>query len=268
MEKVVELTDIAKLPSSVRCKAPPKRLLHNVTSEWEVDGKEESGNLRKKAIVENDMEAFVKICDMYKFLHAEEELDEDVLKQILQWDRVEMLDEYIRRTGSGIDVKATRKEGEVEPPVEPKKKLYLGLTVHGKKRADLARKHDPDAVDNDQLSAPLLWRAASVGARTIVEYLAGERPLAAYRYYSVTHSDAFASRIRASSDLETILPKWIGWDVDILNESPFTAAIFGDNLDLVKTMFKKQPQLMKSCLHNRCDWSLYLILRCSSWHLN
>jgi hypothetical protein len=213
-------------------------MLHSVTFKWTAGGKVESGNLRKKAIADNDMEAFVKISDMYKSVQAEEESEDDVLKNILEWDRAEML-------------------GEAELPVEAKKKLYLGLTVHGKKRVDLARKHDPDAVDTDQPSVPLLWKAASIGARNIVEYLAGERPLVAYRYYAVTHSDAVASRLRASSDLERVLPKWIGWDVDMLNESPCTAAIFGDNLDLVKTMFKKQPQLMKSCLHNRCDSLLY-----------
>jgi hypothetical protein len=266
MQKVVELTDIAKLPSTVRCNVPPKRMLHSATFEWEANGKAESGNLRKKAIVDNDMEAFVKICDLYKSLEAEEESDEEALKQILQWDRVEILDEYIRRTGSGIEVKAIHQEGEAER-VEQKKNVYLGLTVHGKKRADLARKHDPNAVGTDhcdQLCAPLLWRAASVGARNIVEYLAGERPLAAYRYYSMTHSDALALRLRSLAGLETVLPKWIGWDVDdILNESPFTAAIFGDNLDLMKDMFKKQPQLMKSCLHNRCESSFCRIYRCS-----
>jgi hypothetical protein len=183
-------------------------------------------------------------------------------------DRVEMLDEYIRRTGSGIDLKATRKDGEADPPPEPKKRLYLGLNVHGKKRADLARKHDPDAVDDDQVSVPLLWRAASVNAKNIVEYLAGERPLAAYRYYSATHSDAIATRLRATSDLETVLPKWIGWDIDMLNESPLTAAVFGDNLELVKTMFVKRPQLMKSCLHHRWDLSSRRIVRYSSWDLD
>jgi hypothetical protein len=40
-----------------------------------------------------------------------------------------------------------------------------GLTVHGKKKADVAGETDP--VADDQLSAPLLWLAASVSVRNI-----------------------------------------------------------------------------------------------------
>jgi hypothetical protein len=96
------------------------------------------------------------------------------------------------------------------------------------------------------------WLLRSACETYIVEYLAGGRPLTAYQYHPVTHSDAVASRLRASSDFITVLRKWIGWDVDRLNESPFTTAIFGDNLDFV-TVFKKQPQVLSAQL---CDSSL------------
>jgi hypothetical protein len=72
----------------------------------------------------------------------------------------EILDEEIRRTGSGISVKATRMEGQPEVVIKGKRSLYLGLTVHGKKREKMAQKNDPTAAHKvDTENIPLLWKA-------------------------------------------------------------------------------------------------------------
>ena len=198
------------------------------------------------------MEAFVNVSDLYKSLSDEADLDNEVLDLILTWDRAEILDEYIRLTGTGIDVQATRKDGETEVALETKNKLYLGLSIHGKKRTDLARKNDPNAVNVDQGSIPLLWKAALVNALGIVRYLAGDRPLAAYRFYAAAHSGAIAQRLRSEPNLDTVLPQWLGWSVNSLNESPLAAAILGSSLEVIETMFAKFPRLMASSLHERC----------------
>ena len=75
---------------------------------------------------------------MFVNLPVPEDIPNDLVPLLLSKDRHEMLDELIRRTGTGIDLKTVRREAI---PAKDKNKLYLGLNVHGKKRADLARKH-------------------------------------------------------------------------------------------------------------------------------
>jgi hypothetical protein len=254
IEQVINFTDVANRPSAVRCQVKPSRMLHQTTFEWpnETKAKVETGNLVRKVIFDNDLEAFVNILDLYKFLPEDTDFGDEILGYILEFDRADMLDEHIRRTGCGIDAKITRKDGETGVVSEPKGKLYLGLSVHGKKRADLARKNDPNAIDDNKDLTPLLWRAAMLDAQGIVGYLAGDRPLAAYRFYSATHGGGLAERLRSAADLDKVLPLWLGWSVSPLNESPLTAAILGNSLDLVKEMFAKFPRLMASSLHERC----------------
>ncbi|KAF5371462.1 hypothetical protein D9615_009599 [Tricholomella constricta] len=100
---------------------------------------------------------------------------------LLRYDRVEMLDVYIRRTGLGIDIDIDidmqKDPEERQGGRNDKNRVYLGLSVHGKKMAGLARTNDPNAkIGTQGLAHCLLWRAAEERATAIVEYLAGDRP--------------------------------------------------------------------------------------------
>jgi hypothetical protein len=178
-------------------------------------------------------------------------LDETgVLDAIITNDRVEILDEFIRRTGSGIDAVPASDDSDAHP-FQSKSSLYLGLSVHGKKRKDLARKNDPNATGREDFVTPLLWKAARAHALAIVTYLSGGRPLLAYRFYSSSNSDERAERLRRTANLENVMPEWLGWSMNSLNESPLTAAVLGNALDSIKILFETSPKLMRTVLHER-----------------
>jgi hypothetical protein len=235
---------------------PPSQLLHSSTLQWlnKTKSAVESGNIRRKAIIENDLEAFVRISDLYERLSDQAKLETGcLLSQIVNSDHAEILDEYIRRTGAGINIKDTGVSDGPETDTDKKQTLYLGLSVHGKKRKDLVRKNDPNAVaiHGDDGVVPLLWQAAVANAKSIVRYLCGDRPLAAYRFYASTHSDKLAEHLRAVPDLEQVLPEWLGWRASVTNESPLTSAILGNSLELLQTLLDKSPTLMAPLLRER-----------------
>ncbi|KAJ7815969.1 ankyrin repeat protein [Mycena olivaceomarginata] len=232
-QDAINFVDIASRPSTIECGAHPKDLFDagHVFSDR---------HLLRKAITDDDFEAFVNVLNLYK--HSPKHND-----------RVEMLDEYIRRTGSGIKIQAnSQEEGEIVPAVNDKNKVYLGLNVHGKKRTDLAKRNDPDAAHTqDVVEFPLVWRAVFAGATKILDYLQTDRPLTAYKFYASSNSSETAMILRRTTDLAKVLPEWLGWSITPLGESPLTVAIASKKLDRVKYLFEKSPRLMASSLHER-----------------
>ncbi|KAJ7635860.1 hypothetical protein B0H17DRAFT_1217253 [Mycena rosella] len=250
-EAVVKFVDIAKTGATAQCDVPPNTLLSATLSWFDEKRDVKEGSTLVKAVYDNDFEAFVNIANLYKYTSPRLNLDSDpsLLKAILTNDRPEMLDEYIRRTGLGIDVPVP----EDTPVVNDTSRVYAGLDVHGKKRMDLAKQNDPDSFDlsAEKHSVPLLWQAAGADACKIVEYLAGERPLSAYRFYAASNSDRRARGLRLIADLDKGLPELLGWAITPLGESPLFAAVGGKSLPLIKKLFQKSPRLMASALHER-----------------
>jgi hypothetical protein len=265
--------DIASRPSAVQSNVHPKTMLQLVPVTARIPTLVGTGSATPlvKAIGDHDLEAFVQIANLYQTLAQPLELeDEGTLAAIMMHDQPDILDEYIRRTGSGVNIEGARKqagmkEGEGELPVitNDDNKLYLGLNVHGKKRMDLARKNDPNAMNNAEVKVlPLVWRAASLGAKDIVNYLATDRPFTAYKFYATTHSDPKAIWFRrllgnkdakkTENDLETRLPVWLGWCINSLGESPLAAAIIGNKIEIVKLMAKLEPGLVAQALQTKC----------------
>jgi hypothetical protein len=213
-----------------------------------------ASNLLTKAVIDHDLEAFVRIANLYQTLPQSIEMEQAVVVTILEEDQPDMLDEYIRRTGFGIDMESNRKvsgDTQVTTAVNDGNKIYLGLNVHGQKRADLARANDPDANHTTHFELPMLWKAAKAKAKAIVEYLAGDRPLTAYRFYASTHNDERAIWLRRATDLDKLLPTWLGWTVNKMGDSPLMAAIMGNDLDIIKLLVEKAPRLMATAVHQR-----------------
>ncbi|KAF8185205.1 ankyrin [Pholiota molesta] len=162
----------------------------------------------QKSVIDHDLEAFVHIANLYQALPQPIELsDTHILNEILQQDHADILDEYIRRTGDGVDFEVVKKIGDVPAESElpavtnDENKIYLGLNVHGKKRTDLAQKNDPNATGEEApVVHPLVWRAVTVKAKDIITYLASDRPLAAYKFYASTHSNPKAIWLRRLQD--------------------------------------------------------------------
>lgn len=252
----INFIDVANRPSAVQCEVDPKTMVRDTLANWVINGEMAHLSPLQKAIYDNDFEAFVNIANLYKLLAQPIEFPRDILDVILKKDRVDMLDEFIRRSGEGIDIVKASSEhvGEQDDfqAVNDHNKTYQGLSVHGKKRMDLANRNDPNSDQGgNQTIQPLLWRAAQVNASGIIDYLSGNRPVAAYKFYAASSSDERALRLRRAADLDKVIPGWLGWKITPLGESPLTAAIFGKSLELMKKLFAAQPKLMKASLHER-----------------
>ncbi|KAF7347372.1 Ankyrin repeat protein [Mycena venus] len=251
-EAVAKFVDITKKSTTAQCNVPPDVLL-SASISWISDkGKSERGSPLVKAVYDDDFEAFVNIANLYKYSpRVNLDVDPSPLAMILSRDRTEMLDEYIRRTGVGIDVPEAEETGDV-PLAKDKNTIYTGLDVHGKKRLDLARQNDPNVVPifKNQI-IPLLWQAAAAGASQIVDYLAGDRPLSAYRFYAFSNSDSRARALRLVPDLEKTLPELLGWTITPLCETPLFAGIQSKRLPLIKKLLSNSPRMASSALHER-----------------
>jgi hypothetical protein len=156
----------------------------------------------------------IRMANLYRSLPQPLEMSEEVLSAIISYDRPEILDEFIARTGLGIDMYVAQKHiGDTPGPkaLNDKNRIYLGLNVHGKKRADLATQNDPDAQSSSSAFIPLIWRAAKKSAKGIISYLVGQRPLGAYRRYAESHTDERAMWLGGLWDLRNIyLCGWVG----------------------------------------------------------
>ncbi|RDB20232.1 hypothetical protein Hypma_012624 [Hypsizygus marmoreus] len=259
-QEEITFIDVAKKKSTIECEVHPSRLLE-ASITWRVKNSEgkyvnNNGHLLHKSVYDDDLETFVNLTNIYKSSPITVAIDSSLIDGILNNDRPEMLDEYIRKTGFGIDIKTAQGDQEEMAATNDKNKIYLGLTVHGKKRTDLAKMNDPNATYSP-VTHPLVWRASLMRAKRVVEYLAGDRPLTAYRYYATTGGEDQAYRLQRTPDLEKALPQWLGWAITNLGESPLTAAILGGDLDLIKMMFAKMPKLMASSLHERIKFIGY-----------
>ncbi|KAF5361582.1 hypothetical protein D9757_011560 [Collybiopsis confluens] len=252
--------DVSQVSPAVKVPFSPSRLLLHASMAHESSSGHDSSPPLMKAVRMKDFEAFVQIANLYKLTEPPIDIEESVLDAILATDQPNMLDEYIRRTGRNIELESGDADDTIEQEIQAindKNKLYLGLSVHGKKRKDLAKKNDPDAQahSSPQSSAPILFRAILSSATKIVEYLDSPRPLEAYRFYAMTNSNETAIRLRRRTDLDKDLPALLGWRTDFLGESPLTAAILSQKLDIIKLLFVKTPKLMSAALKARIKFS-------------
>lgn len=214
------------------------------------DGQVTHLNPLREAVRNDDFEAFIQIAELCAKLPKPIALTQLVSEEtFLYEDRAKLLDEYIRRTGQGVNVPQKKIGGTEDAPQRPKGKEYWGLNVHGKKRRDLAARGDPNAHHNNGSKIPLVWRAAQYGASAILEYLNTDRPLAAYQYYfSVNAKEAKTADLAA---LESSISELLGWCSNPSNESALNAALRSAKLDSLKKLLELNPTLLKPYLHKR-----------------
>ncbi|KDR74285.1 hypothetical protein GALMADRAFT_574798 [Galerina marginata CBS 339.88] len=270
----VIFVDVATRPSMIQCNIHPKKILQEpgfIPSATPIRVsfglQSRSAHPLTKAVIDHDLEAFVRVMQLYESLPQPVDFGADVLDTIIQEDQDDILDEYIRRAGVGLDVNRFRherwmKDGEteVQTATNDQNRFYLGLNVHGKKRLDLARSNDPNHSEGsvEKMEIPLVWQAARGAAKRILSYLASERPLAAYKFYAQTHSEPTAIWFRrmldsqeisgASRGIEERLSTWLGWTINSLGESPLAAAIISNNVDVVRLIAQLNPDLMTRAL--------------------
>jgi hypothetical protein len=268
-QEQVKFVDIATRSSQVRSPIHPTKLLDAPVPycnkpRYPNEDTTASAVAIKLAVIQNDLESFIHIASLYETLPQSVELP-DLIDMILVHDDAQILNEYIRRTGKGIDIAAqeSAKIGPIVPAVNDENKIYLGLNVHGKKRMDLVKRNDPNAAAgyDSSTSTPLVWRAVRMRAAAIVSYLASEGPLAAYRHYAAVHSDSKAILFRRlgtgeGGELGKWLPNWLGWSCEGIGESPLTAAILSKSVEMVKLVAKLNPELFSQSLQT--EYVVYL----------
>jgi hypothetical protein len=207
-------------------------------------------NPLEATIHDGDFETFIQIAELCAKLPKPVPLTELTSDDtFLQKDRVKLLDEYIRRTGQGIEVPQKKTEGTEDTPQRPKAKEYWGLNVHGKKRRDLASKGDPNARYNTRSRTPLVWSAAQCGALGVLEYLCTDRPLAAYQYY-------FSANAKEAKDvdlpaLESSISELLGWCSNPSDETALSAVVQTGKVDGFKKLLELNPTLLKPYLRKR-----------------
>ncbi|KAL4261679.1 Ankyrin repeat protein [Pleurotus pulmonarius] len=254
-QREFEFTDVANRASEIECSVNPKTLLdlpyEGITTDYEGKRIIQDILFLTQTIYAKDLEAFKHVASMYANLKKPSPLNVSLMDVILKHDCPEILEEYIRRTGYGIAIKLDPKDEEELRASNDGDRVYLGLNVHGKKRADLARKNDPNAQQVVQDETPLVWKAAAAGASDIVEFLHGDKVLPAYRHYASSYNDERALKLGRYKNLDTALPELLGWTINAFGESPLTAAIISRKLDIIKRLYKLAPKLMSEGMKQR-----------------
>jgi hypothetical protein len=261
-QEQVRFVEIATRSSQVRSRIHPTKLLNTPVPYCKPRRDDNTDNLStghatvlKLAVIQSDLDSFVHIANLYESLPQSVELP-DLMDTILEHDQDQILNEYIRRTGNGINIAGAQESVKIGPipiAINDENKIYLGLNVHGKKRVDLAKKNDPNATGDSPASTPLVWRAIRAKAAAVVSYLGSEGPLAAYRHYASVHSDSKAIWFKRlgtdkGGELEKWLPNWLGWSCEGIGESPVLAAIISGDVEMVKLVAKLNPKLFSQSI--------------------
>jgi hypothetical protein len=237
--------DVAKRVSRVKSTVSPENVLKKPLY-WQRKGENLYSHLLKIAVREGDLEGFKQIADLYG-LYGPDGIDMglQLLEDIIWEDQPDILDEYIRRTGYGLQFAGSTTGKESEDEEEPlitndKNRLYLGLNVHGQKRRDLARMHDPDHKPEESMTFPLVWKAVVGNKKKIIEYLASNRPLHAVKHFLKHNSSDKAERLRQMNNLDQAqVAKILGWAVSPYGESPISVSAMADD----KNTFQRMVEL-------------------------
>ncbi|KAI5121629.1 hypothetical protein M0805_001158 [Coniferiporia weirii] len=266
-KEVGSFIDLASRSSAVQCDVSPKQLItYDVSSRVNQDGNSivYAGATVAQACADGDLEAFVIICDIMQQLPEPQEPDMTCLLRAFESDSPEMVDEIIRRSGLGVNLDhlVASDDSAQRTGIKPSGKLYLGLTVHGKKRKDLARRVDGHASGHsEEVIIPLLWTAIQRGAKKVVEYFGGPGPLVAYRYYATTKKTEKADGLNKIQDLEKQLPALLGILPNSRQETALTAAILGPTKKKRLTMAKQ----VISTFHSQANTFLQSSIAFSRW---
>ncbi|KAG8939661.1 hypothetical protein FRC04_006086 [Tulasnella sp. 424] len=256
-------SDLAKRFHTVKVKVKPNQLL-SYAAKCAVERVSEStpywgsADPIDFAVAENDVEAFNQIADMMADLKEPMPVPESVRRGILLTDSAEMLDAYIRRTGDGLCLPKPKAKESADDKAQAQQhddddeehKIYLGLNVHGKKRKDLARREDPNApgqADADT-RVPIVWRAASAQAPTILEYLNSPKAIEAYRCYAENNKTKLAKGLAEVLQNPDDFPKMVGFKASRLAETPVLATFWNPDfpdriLPTLKKLMELQPRL-------------------------
>lgn len=241
--------DIKDLTSSVTCQTTPNALLKMT---YKVPKLSNSADILLQAIAEDDMEKSEKVLDLFDA--CEEDAGKHALFPAIEHDRPEMVDVLIRRYGVGIESESDNEDDWHEAEASKGRKPYLGLTIHGRKRKDLAKKVEGNPNEDAPNHHTMLWMAAKGSSPRTIEYLAGDEVLSSYQAYlaSCKPSNKANQLRKACESIETLQP-YLGWTMHKGNETPMTAALCGEGGDktvtALKVLFRVMLEFMKATVN-------------------
>ncbi|KAH7920374.1 ankyrin [Leucogyrophana mollusca] len=247
------------VPSTLKISVSPRTLLYETLANIITSGKRIIAvNVLAKAILDNDVEAFKHIADLYNAPSLP--LGTTALESILERDCPEMLDVYLKLTGVGINLVDGKQDNTKEDRFVGGEKPYCGLTVHGTKRKMLTRMEARNPYNRKASSdTPLVWKAASSGALKVLEYLFGEQVLSAYQSYATANYGGANNETKNAVDLRAALQEWLGWEVTELNESPVMAALVNKDpkciLPTLEKLYALSPGLVDSAVNQPLYYS-------------
>lgn len=251
-QKEIDFVDLAARPSAIRAEVSANKMLETRSAFLGADGKRVFYNPLQKTVEANDFEGFICALELYMFAGVALWPGVAVHDLVVKLDRPDMLNELTRRTGVGIPYPSNiAKNPHANPEKAAEERVYLGLKVGGKRRAETIKSERKGLTYNYDL----LRNAIIFGATKVVDYLAGPRVLAAYTDHAATQNDDIAQYLKSVDSLETALPGLLGWKIDELDESPLLCAVIHDKLDILKQLFALKPKLMEEALHKRCGSS-------------
>ena len=243
-QKPMNFTDIALTPTSVRTRVHPESMLEIEASHIRAGRKHSAFTPLQRTIVEIDFEAFIHTLDLYDFVETKSYSNTKTFDLAVTFDRPEMVDEFIRRSGRGIPIPSVATKGCRKNSAVSEERVYLGLKVGGRRRFGIEDYRHKTLTYNYEL----LRNAICSGATKVVDYLAGPRPIAAYKHYAETHDNEIAQSLKSIDDLDAVFPELLGWEPDASNESLLLYAVISDRLDVLKQMFTLKPSLMEEAL--------------------
>ena len=155
-------------------------------------------NLLQYAIITQKRKLFDWILDLklsYKnasaapeTLLAEPIVDVRSFEIAMQFDRIDMLGEMIKRAGVALPFESLVKKSGVQLP--EKHKYYQGLTVYGSKRKNWAQRGKPVYAGEDVISMPPLLHASLQASPRMLHWILGTEPKRLYTEFAEAHEDA------------------------------------------------------------------------------
>jgi hypothetical protein len=199
-QEPINFTDITSRPSFVRTHVSPGAMLEVQAHHLQAGHKCLSCTPLQKAIVENDFEAFVHTLDLYDFVAMK--ISRDTFNLAVTLDRPEMVNELICHSGLGIPIPSDAEKGRKVGLKVSEKHIYVGLKVGGKRCLDI--EIFMPKCKTLTYNYEFLRNAISSGVTKVIDYLAGPRPIAAFRHYAETHDDEIAQYLKCYGQLAVV----------------------------------------------------------------
>lgn len=256
------IDDLGTVHSKVKSKVEPLTML-----EWECPSHELNESIEKKddgsvfyyAIQIDDRSLLVWLLGLAaKYSKIMNNIDDNkpltyTIKQkdyltAIQLSRVVLLQTMIAHTGVGLPLDQLIGSSEINLKTNSPK-YYQGLSVYGKKRADWAKKANPNAGNgyNSAIHPPLL-DACHLGSLEVVEYLLSDTATRNYHDFASDHRDdqRIQSLAESNGNIETVIDRWLTTRSNLALHCVILGETRDNSAQLISYIIKKLPDVLEA----------------------